>query len=289
MADLTEMVRGSIDMHVHFGPDPNLSRRVDALEAALNAQELGLRAIVLKSHDYPTAALAQIVGRVANQILVFGGATLDLEYGGLNPHAIECSARLGAKVLWMPTLSSENSRKRIAALLNIELTGEGITILDTKGDLHPKVKEILEIAKQYNMTIASGHISPKEILKLSDYLQEVGLHKFIITHPVDDNALEETLSLSEQQDLASRGAFIEHCLVMLMPVTGRRDPAETVHAIRTIGAEHCIISSDLGQSYYCPPAEGMRMFMGILLRAGCNEKEIELMAKVNPARLLDLD
>jgi imidazolonepropionase-like amidohydrolase len=62
-----------------------------------------------------------------------------------------------------------------------------------------------------------------------------------------------------------------------------------VKAIRHIGAEHCIISTDLGQYYNPPPAEGMRMFMALLLKHGITENEIMLMAKVNPSKLLDLD
>lgn len=288
MVNLDEMVRGSIDMHVHFGPDPNLPRRFDAMETVLNAQEMGLRAIVLKSHDYATAPLAHIISRVATQIKIFGGVTLDFEFGGLNPHAVESSAKLGAKVLWMPTLSSANSRAKIGRLFGITLKGEGISILDAKGELLAQVKDILDIAKNYDMVIASGHISPIETFRLVDFAQQIGISKILISHVMADDALEESLSLSDQQRLAAKNVYMEHCLVMLMPVDGRVDPKEVVKAIRHIGAEHCIISSDLGLSYYCSPAEGMRMFMGILLRAGLSEKEIELMAKVNPARLLSL-
>ena len=62
-----------------------------------------------------------------------------------------------------------------------------------------------------------------------------------------------------------------------------------VDAIRYIGAEHCIMGTDLGQYYNPPPAEGMRMFIALLLKNGITENEIELMAKMNPAKLLGLD
>lgn len=289
MSDLGEIVRDSIDMHVHFGPDPHFARRMDAMEIALNAQELGLKAIVLKSHDYASAPLASIIGRLVNQIEVFGGVTLDLEFGGINPYAVECSARLGAKVLWMPTLSSVNSRKKIAQHLGLKLKGEGISILNDKGELLPQVKEILEIAKQFNMIVANGHISPRETFKMIDFAQNIGISKLIITHASDHDAIEEQLTLDAQKELVGRGVFIEHCLVQLMPVTGRIDPKEMVRDIKTVGAEHCIISSDFGQAYHCPPAEGLRMFMGMLMRAGITQEEIEFMAKINPAKLLELN
>lgn len=37
-----KMLRGAIDMHVHFSPEPSLGRRYNALEIALNAREAGL-------------------------------------------------------------------------------------------------------------------------------------------------------------------------------------------------------------------------------------------------------
>jgi predicted metal-dependent phosphotriesterase family hydrolase len=49
------------------------------------------------------------------------------------------------------------------------------------------------------------------------------------------------------------------------------------------------MSTDLGQYYNPTPAEGMRMFMALLLKNGISEQEIEYMAKENPAKLLGLD
>jgi hypothetical protein len=61
-----------------------------------------------------------------------------------------------------------------------------------------------------------------------------------------------------------------------------------VEAIRTVGAEHTSISTDPGRYDNPPAGEGMRMFIG-LLRTGITEHEIELMAKLNSAKLLGLD
>ena len=62
-----------------------------------------------------------------------------------------------------------------------------------------------------------------------------------------------------------------------------------VEAIRAVGAEHCVMSTDLGQAFNPTPAEGMRMMIAYMLRCGITEKEMELMVKVNPAKLLGLD
>ena len=58
--------------------------------------------------------------------------------------------------------------------------------------------------------------------------------------------------------------------------------------MKAVGAEHCILSTDLGQDWNPPPAEGMRMMVATFMRCRLSEEEMELMVKVNPAKLLGL-
>src|ERR1700680_5247767 len=98
---------GAADLHCHFGPDAHRERSVDAFEAAREAAAAGHRAIVLKSHDSPTAALAWAVQRdVGEAISVFGGICCDREVGGMNPAAVEVALGLGARIVWVTTLYS---------------------------------------------------------------------------------------------------------------------------------------------------------------------------------------
>ena len=103
---MTVDLRGAADLHVHFGPDAHRPRSVTALQAAREAAAAGHAALVLKSHDFPTAAVAAVVDEVADGVRVFGGITCDRENGGVNPAAVDVALRLGAKVVWLPTLSS---------------------------------------------------------------------------------------------------------------------------------------------------------------------------------------
>ncbi len=150
-----------------------------ALQIALQAKEVGMRGIVLKSHDYPTAPVAHTVNQVVHDNAVLGSISLDLEVGGLNTHALEASAKIGAKVVWMPTFTSANDMRE---------TGrdekEGITILDAEGKLLPSVKNILDIVKSYRMVLATGHISVAEAFALVDEARRKGLPKVVITHPL---------------------------------------------------------------------------------------------------------
>lgn len=269
-------------MHVHFGPDTFLERRVDALQAALQAQEAGMRAIVLKSHDYPTAPIAYTVNQIAKDVHVYGSLSLDFESGGLNIHAVEASARLGAKVVWMPTFSSANDRKKL------NLPSEGIYILDDDDKVISQVREIMEVIKSHKIILATGHLSAKEALILVDEAKKMDLPKVVVTHPLETR-VGATLSLDEQQQMTNNGAIIEHCFVGCMPTSERLDPRKIVEAVRAVGVQNCILSTDFGQAVNPFPAEGMRMMIGTMLRVGMTKEEMEFLVKRNPAKLLDLD
>jgi len=287
---IDELVHGAIDTHIHFAPDPNFVRRLNALDTARNAEEVGLRAIVLKSSDYPTAPLATIINPLLTDTTVYGSITINYAVG-LNPYAVECSGKLGAKIIWMPTIASTNCpAEEIGSFLGADIPDEGIPMLDDEGELRREFKDIIDIAKQYDMVVASGHTSPKETFKMVEFAQEIGIWKVVATHvsSVGGGGIKETLTLAEQQELAGRGVFLEHVLCGMMPTFQLIDPQAAAKAIKTVGAEKCIISSDLGQAYHCPPAEGMRMLIGIMLRLGIEPGEIEFMAKKNPARLLGI-
>ena len=285
--NIDELLSGSIDMHLHTGPD-EMPARVDAIEAAEQAADVGMKAIVLKNHSYPTTPVAIIVRDLVPEIEVFGSICLDYEIGGLNVDALEKHARLGAKVVWMPTFSSTNSRAKMREL-GLNLEGDGFSILDDGGKLVPEIDPILEIVKKHDMVLASGHMSPAEIFAMVEATQKKSIEKIVITHPSDAEFMEKTLTLEELQHLGRMGAFIEQTIVTLLPTEFCHSPQERVETIKAIGTEHCIMSTDLGQYWNPYPAEGMRFFIAIMLRNGLSSVDIEVMAKKNPARLLDLD
>ncbi|MBN2239501.1 MAG: hypothetical protein JW712_06990 [Dehalococcoidales bacterium] len=281
---LDELLADSIDMHLHIGPD-EMDSRVNAVEAAAQAADVEMRAIVLKNHSYPTTPVANIVRELVPDLSVFGAVCLDYEIGGLNLDALKKHAHLGAKVVWMPTFSSTNSRDSMRAL-GLQLEGEGFSILADDGKLVPEIDPILDIIREYNMVLASGHMSPAEIFALVEAAREKRIDNIVITHPSDGEFMQKTLTVQEQCRLAEMGAYIEQTLVTMLPTEFCHSPKERVEVIREIGVEHCIMSTDLGQYWNPYPAEGFRFFMAVLLRNGLTPEDIEVMAKKNPARLL---
>lgn len=272
-------------MHMH--PGPGGLCRLDAIEAARQAQQAGMKAIVLKSHSY-TAAVAVMVSQLVPGIKVIGSVCLDYEIGGLNPNAVMTGANLGAKVVWMPTFSSKNSIKMMRKQ-GLPLQGEGISLLNKEGTLVPEVERILQIIKKFDMVLATGHISPQEAFVLFDKAQEMGIKRMIVTHPTDAEFLERFYTVKELQKMAKIGAYSEFTLVGMLPNEFCHDPVKIVKTIKAIGPEHCIISTDLGQPQNPLPVEGMRILIATLLHHGLTQKEVEQMVKVNPAALLGLD
>ena len=89
--------------------------------------------------------------------------------------------------------------------------------------------------------------------------------------------------------MAERGALIEHCFNCVMPLSDRLDPMTIVEAVRAVGAGRCVLTTDLGQEWNPPPAEGMRMMVATLMKCGLTPEELTTMIKANPSRLLGLD
>lgn len=63
---------------------------------------------------------------------------------------------------------------------------------------------------------------------------------------------------------------------------------EMVNAIREIGPQHVILSSDLGQASNPLHPDGLLTVYQALSASGFSQAEIDLMAKSNPTRVLGL-
>ena len=104
-----ELLEGAVDIHIHSAPDI-YTRILNDIELALQAQEMGMKAILVKNHFTETAGRARLATDVTG-FMVFGGIALNFSVGGINPHAVRAALKLGAKTVWMPTL---HSRKFLA-------------------------------------------------------------------------------------------------------------------------------------------------------------------------------
>jgi len=105
MARCHELLRGAIDLHTHSAPSL-FDRLLDDVGLAEQARDAGMRAVLYKAHEQDTTGRAALVRRAVPGIQAFGGLVLNHVAGGLNPAAVEASIGLGARMVWMPTMSA---------------------------------------------------------------------------------------------------------------------------------------------------------------------------------------
>jgi hypothetical protein len=276
---------GAIDLHCHFGPDPHFARSVDAFEAAGEAVDAGHRAIVLKSHSFPTASLAWAVGNDVDGIDVFGGICCDREVGGMNPAAVEVALRLGAKVVWLPTLSSrQDADNGIAARLGIP--GPGISVADADDRLLPETHEVLALVAEHGAVLATGHVSAAEHYAVVRDFASRGT--VLVTHATEDLAGPH-LTVAQCCELAELGAWIELCAMTCIGALATKTVAQMVECIRAVGPPRVTLGTDYGQKVNPHPAAGLQSYGDALFAEGMSDADLRRMACTNPAAVLGLD
>lgn len=290
-----EAIAGAHDLQVHVAPDV-IERRIDDVDLAREFLGRRLKGFVLKSHYIPTAERAKVVSRAVPGIQAFGAITLNHSIGGLNPVAVEIAGRSGTKIVWMPTVDAANEtagrvggpNKKLPfwAEIQRELAGMGIsppplTVLDEKGNVNEPARRCLELIASHDMILATGHLGRAEIFALVKAAREMKLKKVLVTHAEFPS---QNLTAEEQLELANLGAFIEHCFTTMH--TGKAPWDGVMESIRKVGAERCVLSTDLGQTINPPVAEGFAMFAQTLLDGGFSLAQIRRMAVDNPEALL---
>ncbi|MFM7225634.1 MAG: DUF6282 family protein [Actinomycetota bacterium] len=277
---------GAADLHCHFGPDAHRARSVDAFAAAREAAAAGHRAVVLKSHDAPTPTLAWAVQQtVEGGTSVFGGICCDREVGGVNPAAVEVALRLGARIVWLPTLSSrQDVENGVAARLGIP--GPGLTVTDADGDLLPETREVLALVAEHGAVLATGHVSAAEHYAVVREFASSG--RVLVTHAREELA-GPNLTVAQCAELADLGARIELCAMTCIGALATRSVADVVATIRAVGVGRITLGTDFGQAVNPHPAAGLQTYADALWGEGLTETEIRTMACANPLALLDLE
>jgi microsomal dipeptidase-like Zn-dependent dipeptidase len=115
--------------------------------------------------------------------------------------------------------------------------------------------------------------------------RKLGVRAMVATHGM---SAPTSLTVEQAQQANRLGAFIEFVSGTLANATAQARIDRIADDIRTIGVEHAILSSDLGQGGNPLPADGFATFMEALRRKGFSDQEIDRMAKQNPAKLLGL-
>jgi hypothetical protein len=286
---------GTIDMHIHTEADMASigGASLDDLELANKARDKGMRAIVIKPIYFESASRAYLVRKIVPRIEVFGGLILNHHVGGMNPEAVEGFAALAggtSKVVWMPNIDSEQQ------IRFYQLNRPAVRVSDGQ-KLLPETLKVLDAIAKHKLVLATSHVSAEEGLMLIREGRARGIQHIVVTHAIQDPI---NMTVDQMREAARMGAFIEHSVLGMFKGPDshlggffRRQRRFTIedHAkvIKAVGAEHCILVTDLGQ-YFNPTApDGYKAFMMGLKQYGIADGEIDLMTRKNPARLLGLN
>ena len=308
------IIPGTIDMHLHTAPDV-APRKTDDLELARAAKEAGMGGFIVKSHLGSSVERAYLVNQMVPNFRVFGSVVLNYPIGGFNPFAVDSYVRLGAKEVWMPTISAQYTldyqranvplEDRIAfnkahggaappASMKVKpedpwpwsKDGHGITIFDEKGKIVPEVWTILEILGSSEAILGTGHLSVPETHALVDAAKQMKVKRILATHP----EYMAPLSVDDQRVLAKKGVFFERCLVCITEaskaVGGNLPFSAIANNIRAVGVESTVLGTDFGQARNIHPVLAMADYQKRLREAGFKESEIETMAVKTPKALL---
>lgn len=286
---MSKLLEGAYDLHVHAGPDV-VPRKQDDIELTEAYKNAGMKGFLIKAHYFNTAGRAYHVRRANPGFNAIGSVVLNNSVGGLNPYAVRQGGLLGTKFVFMPTMDAQNmwdylakSNDAIPFGANSKSASEVKAIrVYENGALAEPVEEILDIVLELDMVLCTGHIAPEESLALLKRASEKGLKKLVATH-VEWPATRATLE--QQKEYVKYGAFLEHNIANLM--SGDLKISDLIEQVRDIGAEHMILSTDLGQNINPEPVKMFEEYVAKLLDAGITKEEMHKMIVSNPAYLAE--
>lgn len=287
---MREILQGVIDLHVHAGPSVAV-RAVDAAEMLREAVAAGYKAFVVKDHYFPTMMSAQLVEKHlgSDKIKVFGGLALNNSVGVFNLKAIDVAYNMGAKFVYMPTVSSNHHitehKGHFPGSGASSVDEKPIVYVDEKGDLCDEVKELVKyMAAKPELILATGHGSAREIDALISEAAKEGVRKIFVNHP----HFLIGATMEQVEKWAKLGAYIEINAGVFPPFLDV--PLDVITKIMEIvPPEQIVIDSDLGQKKNGSPVEGLYKFIQVLMKdLKVTEQQINLMTKETPAKLLGL-
>jgi hypothetical protein len=243
--NLPEWAAGMADLHTHAAPSL-LPRHGDDRATVAAERAVGFGTVVLKAHEGSTVERAAAAGDG-----VFGGIVLNSPVGGANPDAVEVAARLGARVVWMPTVSARTHKARasspeLSVHRGFELGRVDVTTED--GTVLPQWFDVLDVVAAHDLLLASGHLSADETVVLFREAKRRGVQRLLVNHPK-----MAFLHWNDEASTALRelGAHLE--LGILPDLLGDAEHS-SLTLTRSYPTSLLVFGGDLGHAHHPPPA-----------------------------------
>jgi hypothetical protein len=316
-----QLLVDAIDSHVHAGPvlKSNPGHQ-DPIEAAEEARDTGMKAIVFYDVFGWASGTAWMVNRHVQGIKAFGGYLMNSCHGGLNPRAIKTALALedGCRFISFGSHCTYHSASRESTLIDGKLVPlkdafpkfareelSRAVRIDMTDPISSELDEILTaIAKHPEVYLNTGHVSVEEALRLVELAKRFGIQKVLIPHPV-----RGAMPVEMQKDLASKGIYLEGCIGdFLYPDVPRthyyvereymdmgselgysfRNAAGWMKTIREVGPEQIVLATDYGVRAAPTSVQGMRMMITTMLDYEFSPEDIRKMVSENPSRLIGI-
>lgn len=294
----TNLLRGSIDCHIHACPHMN-GRSVTVFDAVRQAAAAGQRAIVLMDNFQNSsgyAALAQDeLGHLGVEVL--GGVILQPTAGGISYEAAQIAVDYGyglgsgARFLSLPT---HHTRHIAMQEGRSALQAESAFHVPDSGDLPGDLLQIINLCAARGIVFDCGHVSGTEALRLTEIARAHGVQQVRV------HCSDHTPDIVRA--LADLGAYCEFSFFVLShatqvglthadsekhQITGLTLEVQTAR-IRAAGTQ-ALISSDAGISLLAPPVETFRQYLLLLRAQGFTDTELRQMSRDRPAAIFGID
>jgi hypothetical protein len=322
-----DLLRGTIDLHVHAGPHLTSSpRSVDPMEAALQAKAVGMRGLVYMDVMENSSGIAWLVNRIVDDIELFGGIILNTVYGGMNPRAVRTALYYGDGAKFVSF--GAHSTYHLASQEGRMVDGQPVLLQD----LYPKfaeqelarairipledpvpgdLDEILTLLGEHpDVYVNTGHVSAEEALRLLELAPRYGIEmdRILVAHVARND-----MTMDQQKQVAAAGAWLEGTYadggvypggigrthyypekeyINQLSISGPgapRNVGDLGRQIREIGVDHFILGTDYGIRGVATPVEGMRQLIANLLDMEFSIEEIRQLTGGNAAKLLGLE
>ncbi len=156
--------------------------------------------------------------------------------------------------------------------------------LDETGKLKPEVRDIVRICADKGTALFFGHATHKEIYKLAEEVEKVGLKRAVIDHPFSPFL---NVSPKQMNELSRAGILFNFTWDELSPLIGV-DPQIMYNAIRSVGPAHFTLSSDAGEPLFPDSVEALRLVRGYMEAFGLTQDELYTVCTRNPAKVVVL-
>jgi hypothetical protein len=291
--DVAGLLVGAVDLHCHSGPAA-MPRILDHHEAMMDCAAAGFRALVYKDHFYLGTPHAILLEKLFPDtgVRLFSGIALNNAVGGINPHAVDHAAKIGARIVWMPTLSAENHiRQASGQAKTFPKTSQKmldpipLSALDGNGKVSDATKQVLDIIAEADIILAGGHLPASELHLVFDEARRRGVKKMIVNHPTYVVGCTD----EDIRQLVANGVFMEHSICMFVEGRSKKyGPDKLKHLIEVAGVDRTLLCSDLGLVGSPRPVDGYRAVVEILLDLQMPESDIRKLIGSNAATLLNL-